>query len=261
MVQRRCRLRQTVLVLIVVVFATAVCAGLWAQGDDEGNGKGKVAGARVQGEGKKKDDGGAWAVFVLALVWPAGQLLQLLAVGACPRFSRRCANAADRHWCLTPIVGFFGLLAVFIIGALVGQVGGTAAAVPLVITWILVMIGAAGVSRLAGRWAMDRIGSVTEAHPAVEVVFGSTAICWGTILIPCVGQMLWLYVIFASFGAFIMAVIRGKHLDEVRRRPAATPEPTPVAPPTLEPPAPSQPQQTTQHEPPPADDDYSGQVF
>jgi len=260
-VQRRCRLRQTVLVLIVVVFATAACAGLWAQGDDEGNGKGKVAGARTQDKAKKKADGGPWALLILAFTWPAGQLLQLLAAWVCPRFSRRCGNAAGRHWCLSPTVGFFGLLAMLVVSGLIAQVGGPAAAVPLVITWILVMIGGVGVSLVTGRWAMARIGSEAEAHPVIEVACGSSAISWATILIPCVGQVLWLYVISASFGAFILAVVRGKNLDEVRRRTALAPEPTPVAPPTLEPPAPSQPQQTAQHDRPTADDDYSGQVF
>jgi hypothetical protein len=105
---------------------------------------------------------------------------------------------------------------------------------------LVATMGGVGVSLLAGKWALKRIGSEGAAHPIVEVLAGSSLLGWAALLVPCAGQVLWIVASWAAMGAFFFALLGGRRLDEAPLRravppAAAPPSPTPAIPTTPEP--------------------------
>jgi len=198
-------------------------------------------------EGKKGE--GAWLVVLLAPVGLAALAsLQVAALLVFPGFSRRCATAVRRYRWQTTLVGLAGFLVVLLLCAVVAAVTKRQqlAGIPFVLACFLAMLGGVGVSLEAGRWGLKRLDASTEAHPVVEVLAGACLVWWASVIVPVVGWVFWAGASCAALGALIVALVRGKDLDEVSRpAPRAQAGPaTHVAPPvvvrpvTVTPPAP-----------------------
>jgi len=224
-----------------------------------------TASAVAQGPAAKKKDEGAWAAFLLM---PVAILvcatLQMAVMAAFPRFARRCAAAVSRYRWQTPLAGLAALLATALLAALANQAAGgnqQAGFVVLAPSVLVSTIGGVGVALIAGRWALARIQADAPAHPLLAVLAGASLLGWTMILVPCVGQVLWLLVACASMGAFVLAVLLGRRLDEARSwSDAPSPQPSPPSeaetPPT--PAEPRAPQPTLPVEP---DRPSGGQMF
>jgi len=197
-----------------------------------------AAGALAQGPGgKKKDGGAAVALLVAPLLVLVSATLQVAVMGVFPRFGRRCAAAVRRYRWQTPLAGLAGFLGTLLLAAVANWAAGgnQQAGIPVVsLASLIATIGGVGPALVAGRWAAQRAQPDQTAHPLLEVLAGTSALGWGMILVPCVGQLLWLVTACASLGAFILAVLLGHRLDEVRAKPAppvaVSPPPPPEAP-------------------------------
>ncbi|MBM3473511.1 MAG: hypothetical protein FJX75_09600 [Armatimonadetes bacterium] len=222
---RRAVLRRWAMVLAAILLAVTWCAV-----------------ALAQGPGPKKKEEGAVLLLLLPLAIFVCASLQMAVMGVFPRFARRCATAVDRYRWQTPLVGLAAFLAVALLAAMANAAAGgnQQAGFPFVMLGTLVAtMGGVGVSLLAGRWALKRIGSEAPAHPIVEVLAGSSLLGWVMILVPCAGQVLWVVASWAAMGAFFFALLGGRRLDEAPLRRAVVP---PAAPPSPAVPTPPEPE-------------------
>lgn len=249
--------------LAVCVVLLAVCAAGVGQGGED-----------QPGEPDKGGQGGAAQALILLLV-PLGTLisgtLQVAVLAAFPRFARRCEAAVQRYKWQTPLVGMAGGLAVFLVAALASAVNEQLAGFPIAGGWLLGMVGGVGVSLVAGKWAVERIGGKAPAHPVVQVLAGSFLLGWAMVLLPCVGQILFLVVSWASMGALLMALVMGRKLDVVKRAAISPPPPVspdPAVPTTVAPPlsveaeqAPEPAEEPTQAEQSPGESPRGSQTF
>jgi hypothetical protein len=191
----------------------------------------------------KKQDQEAWLALLLPpLVAIVAGGLQIAVMAAFPRFARRCAAAVSRYRWQTPLAGLAGFMGTILLASVANAVAGgnQKAGVPVIVAAVLIAaVGGVGVSLVAGRWAAKRIDPDRAAHPLLEIVAGSALLGWAGLLVPCAGQLLVALASWASLGAFILAVLLGRRLDEARSWSDAVPaasQPVPAAPP--EPPAP-----------------------
>jgi len=198
--------------------------------------------ATAQAPPGKKDEGAWVALLLLPVMVLVSATLQMAVMSAFPRFARRCATAVARYRWQTPLAGLAALLAVALLAAVTKQLAGGSdqAGLPVVGIGALVgTMGGVGVSLVAGRWAVRRVRPDAVAHPLLEILAGVSLLGWAMILLPCVGQVLWLLAACASQGAFWMALLLRHRLDETPRAGGAPapkpPEPAPVSPTDAEP--------------------------
>ena len=195
--------------------------------------------AIAQRGGGEKDDGAGLVVMWLlpaTLILATG--LQVALMGVFPRFSRRCAAAVRMYRWQAPLLGGVGwILAAAVAGVATKAAGGDQrAGIPVVCgAFVVASLGGVGISLLAGRWALKRVTSDVPAHPIVEVFAGGNLLGWGMLLVPFAGQLAWVLVTWMSLGAFVLAIVRGRSLDEARSWRDATPTAQPVAAPPPEP--------------------------
>jgi len=184
-------------------------------------------------------------MWLLPLTLVVATGLQVALMGFFPRFSRRCAAAVRMYRWQAPLVGFVGwLLTAAAAGAANKAAGGSEqAGIPVVsVAMLAASLGGVGLSLLAGRWAMKRVASDVPAHPIVEVFAGGQLLGWGMVVVPIVGQLAWVLLTWISLGAFVLAVVMGRRLDEARTwrdaplaaPPAAAPSPEPPAAPPVQ---------------------------
>jgi hypothetical protein len=186
--------------------------------------------ALAQGADKKNEQGAFLMLLVPLGIFTAASF-QIATLAVAPRFARRCAAAVRRYTWRAGLLGLAGLLAVFALAAVLGSVGagGTGGLLFAVVGGLAGTAGGVGVSLQAGEWALRRIGG--DAHPLLVLLAGSCVLGWAVVLLPVVGQLLWIVVACLAMGAFWLALILGRSLDEAPARP--TPAPTTVSPEAL----------------------------
>lgn len=190
-------------------------------------------------QGAKKREEGAIALLLLPLGIVTAATLQIAFMSVFPSFARRCHSAVKRYCWQTLLVGLAGTLALALSAALANQLASGKELVPLIIlaaAGLIAGIGGTGVSLEAGEWALERMRAQEAGHPFVAIMAGSSVLGWPMILVPCLGQLLWLIVWCTALGAFIFAVLLGSRLDEAPSSESAPPPPRPAKPATPEPP-------------------------
>ncbi|MGQ9731363.1 MAG: hypothetical protein ACUVX8_08815 [Candidatus Zipacnadales bacterium] len=168
---------------------------------------------------------GALVLLLLPVTTLLATSLHITVLALFPRFGRRCATAVGRYGWQTILIGLASALGAALVAALLNAVvhNPQVGAIPLGLVGLLGAVGGSGVSMQVGRWVLKRLEEEAPTHPVLEVLVGGCVLGWTLILIPCVGQVAWLGVGGASLGAFVLAVVAGRRLDEVPlpKRPAS----------------------------------------
>lgn len=214
------------------ILSRCLLTGLWIVGA-------VTCGTLANAEGPRKREEGVIALLLLPLGIVITATLQIAAMALFPRFARRCHSAIRHYRWQTPLLGFAGLLGVMMLAVIANQLaGGNELAGLLVLLSATVMagVGGVGVSLQAGKWALNRINAAHQDHPVIAILVGASVLGWFMVVVPCLGQLLYLLVASAALGAFLFSLIAGRRLDEAPTDGFPPSEPTPSSAGTFEPP-------------------------